>query len=111
MITSTWIINLEIVAYLLIKVLGFFSSEFEYLGMKVSKKNDFILILCLFLDGIFFKIERDGKLFRKKCQNFTSRILSHWLYEDITCSDLLINKKRKATDIKNEITIFEKMER
>ena len=38
MIASTWKINLEIVAYLLIKVLELFTSEFEYLGIKVTKK-------------------------------------------------------------------------
>ena len=76
MIASTWKINLEIVAYLLIKVLELFTSEFEYLGIKVSKKSGFILISHLFLDGTSFKIERNGKLFRKRCQNFTSRILS-----------------------------------
>ena len=106
MITSAWKINLEIVAYLLIKVLELFIFESEYLGIKVSKKSGFILILCLFLDDTFSKTERDGKLFRKRCQSFTFRILSHWLYEDITCSGLLINKKQKAADTKKEITIF-----
>ena len=96
MIASTWKINLEMVVYLSIKILELFTSKFKYLGIKVSKKSNFYLILCLFLDGTFSKIERDGKLFRKRCQNFTSRILSRWLYEDITCSGLLINKKQKA---------------
>ena len=106
MITSAWKINLEIVAYLLIKVLALFFFESEYLGIKVGKKSGFILILCLFLDDTFSKTERDGKLFRKSCQSFTFQILSHWLYEDITCSGLLINKKQKAADTKKEITIF-----
>ena len=64
--------------------------------LQRAKKGGFSLILCLFLHDTFSKIERDGKLFRKRCQNFTSRILSRWLYEDITCSGLLINKKQKA---------------
>ena len=41
----------------------------------MSKKSDFLLVLCLFLDDTFSKTERDGKHFRKRCQNFTSRIL------------------------------------
>ena len=57
MIASTSKINLEIVAYLLIKVLELFTSKFKYLGIKVSKKSDFYLILCLFMDGTFSKIE------------------------------------------------------
>ena len=65
---------------------------------KSNQKSGFTLILCLFLDDTLSKIERDGTLFRKRCQNFTSRILSHWLNEDITCSSLRINKKQKATD-------------
>ena len=72
MTASTWKINLEIVAYLLIKVLDLFTSEFEYLVIKVCRKSGFILILCLFLDGTSSKMKRDGKLFRKRCQNFTS---------------------------------------
>ena len=48
-------------AFLLIKVLELFTSEFKYLGIKVSK-SAFILIPCLFLDGTSFKVERDGKL-------------------------------------------------
>ena len=101
MTDSTWKINLEIVAYLLIKALDLFTSELVYLVIKVSRKRGFILILCPFLDGTSSKIKRDGKLFRKRCQDFTSRILSRWLYEDITCSGLLINKTEKATDTKN----------
>ena len=80
MITSTWKINLEIVAYLLINGLEIFIFEFEYLGIKLNKKSGFTLILCLFTDDTFSKTERDGKLFRKRCQNFS--ILSRWLYED-----------------------------
>ena len=72
--------------------------QIEISWNKSKQKSDFYLILCLFLDGTFSKIERDGKLFRKRCQNFTSRILSRWLYEDITCSGLLINTKQKAAD-------------
>ena len=41
MIASTWKINLEIVVYLLIEVLELFTSEFKYLGIKVSKKTAF----------------------------------------------------------------------
>ena len=52
------------------------------------------------MDDTFPKIERDGKSFRKRCRDFTLRILSHWLYEDITCSGLLINAKQKAADTK-----------
>ena len=37
MIASTWKINFEIVAYLVIKVLELFTSKSEYLGIKVSK--------------------------------------------------------------------------
>ena len=96
MIASAWEINLEIVAHFLITILELFTSKLKYLGIKVSKKNNLCLILFLFLDGTFSKIERDGKLFRKMCQNFTSGILSRSLYEDITCSGLLINKKQKA---------------
>ena len=73
-------INFESVACLLIKVLELYTSEFEYLGINVSKKSGFILILCLFVDDTFSKIERDGKLFRKRCQNFIFRILSRWGY-------------------------------
>ena len=83
-----------------LKVLDLFTSEFEYLVIKVSRKSGFILILCLFFRWHFFKIKRDGKLFKTRCQNFTSHILSRWLYEDITCSGLLINKTEKATDTK-----------
>ena len=96
--SSTWKANLEIVSYLSIKVLDFFTSEFEYRVIKVSRKSSFILVLCLFSDDTSWKIKRDGKLFRKRCQSFTSRILSRRLYEDITCSGLLINKTGKATD-------------
>ena len=83
-----------------LKVLDLFTSEFEYLLIKVSRKSGFILILSFFR-WHFFKIKRDGKLFKTRCQNFTSHILSRWLYEDITCSGLLINKTEKATDTKN----------
>ena len=76
MINSTGKINLEIVAYLLIKILELFTSKLKYHGIKVSRKSDFHLILCLFPDGTFSKIERDGKLFRKRFQDFTSPILS-----------------------------------
>ena len=38
MIASNMKINLEIVAYLLIKVLELFTSEFEYLGIKTNNK-------------------------------------------------------------------------
>ena len=65
MIASTWKIDLEIVSYLLIKVLDSFTTEFEYLVIKVSKKGGFISILYLFLDDTFFKIEREGKLIGK----------------------------------------------
>ena len=41
MIASTWKINLEIVAYLIIKILESFTSKFKYLGIKVNKKSDF----------------------------------------------------------------------
>ena len=37
MIASTWKINLEIIAYLLINLLELFTSKFEYLGIKVRK--------------------------------------------------------------------------
>ena len=84
-----------------LKVLDLFTSEFEYLVIKVSRKSGFILILSLFLDGTSSKIKRDGKLFRKRYQNFTSGILTRWLYEDITCSGMLIKKTEKATDTKN----------
>ena len=98
MTASTWKINLEIVAYLLIKVLDLFTSEFEYLVIKVSRKAA-LFRFCVFF---FFKDEKkNGKLFRKICQNFTSRILSRWAYEDMTWCDLLINKLEKATDTKN----------
>ena len=106
----TWKINLEVVTYLLIKFLDLFTSELEYLGIKVSKKSGFILILWFFVDDTFSKIKRDGKLFRKRLQNFTSWTLSRWLYENITSSGLLINKKQKARDTKKEITIFKKIE-
>ena len=96
MIASTWKTKLEIVAYLLIKVLELLTSKFKYLGIKVSKKATFIWFWFFFSMTLFPKIERDGKLFRKRCQNFVSRILSRSLYGDITCSDLLINKKEKA---------------
>ena len=92
MIASTWKINLEIVAYLLIEILELF------IWNKSKQKSNFYLILCLFLHDTFPKIERDGKLVRKRCQNFTFLILSRWLYEDITCSGLLINTKQKAAD-------------
>ena len=48
MIASTLKINMEIDAYLLIKVLELFTSEFEYLGTKVSKK------VALFGFRVFF---------------------------------------------------------
>ena len=38
MTVSTRKINFAIVAYLLIKVLELFTSQFEYIGIKVSKK-------------------------------------------------------------------------
>ena len=76
---------------------------------KSEEKSAFILILCLFLDGTSSKIERDGKLFRKKCQNFTSRVLSRWLSEDVTYSVLLINKNK--SNRYKKVTIFKKMER
>ena len=69
MTASTWKINLEIVAYLLIKVLDLLTSEFEYLVIKVSRKSGFILILYLFLDGISSKIKRDSKLFTKRASH------------------------------------------
>ena len=87
--------KLEVVTYLFLELL---TTKLKYLGIKVSKKSNFYLILCFFLDDIFCKIERDGKLFRKRCQDFTSHTLSRWLYEDITCSGLFINKKQKASD-------------
>ena len=34
MIASAWKINVELVAYLLIKLLELFTSEFEFLGKK-----------------------------------------------------------------------------
>ena len=105
-------INLKIVAYFLIKILELLTSEFQYLGIKVSKKKTgFILISCLSLDSTSFKIERNGKPFRKRCQNFTSRTLSCWLYEDITCSGLHINTKEKLTNTKKKFITFKKMER
>ena len=99
MTASTWKINLEIVAYLLIKVLDLFTSEPEYLVIKVSRKSGFDSVF--FLDGTASKLKRDGKLFRKRFHIFISRILSRWLYENITCSGLLINKTEKSTDTKN----------
>ena len=69
---------------------------------KSEQKSGFILISCLFLNGTSLIVERDSKLFRRRCQNFTLRILSGWLYEDITCSGLLINKKQKTTDTKKK---------
>ena len=83
-----------------LKVLDLFTSEFEYLVIKVSRKKWFYFDSVSFFRWHFFKIKRDGKLFRTRCQNFTSHILSRWLYEDITCSGLLINKTEKATDTK-----------
>ena len=50
-------INLEIVSYLSIKVLDLFTSEIEYLVIKVSRKIGIISILCLFLDGTSSKIK------------------------------------------------------
>ena len=76
MIASAQKINLEIVAYLLIKILELFTSEFKYLRIGVSKKDVFTLTLCLFLDGTSFEIQRGSKLFRKRCQNFALLILS-----------------------------------
>ena len=99
--------NLEIVAYPLIKVLELFTSEFGYLGIKVREKSGFILILCLFLDDTFSKIERDGKLFRKRCKNFKSCTLSRWLYEDISCG-LLIIIKQKVIDTKKKSQFLKK---
>ena len=98
MIGSTWKINLEIVGHLLIKLLELFTSEFKYRGIKVRKKSGFILVFCLFLGGTSSKTERNGKVFRKRCQNFTFDVLSRWLSDDITYSGLLINKKQKVTD-------------
>ena len=99
MTASTWKIKLEIAAYLLIKFLYLFTSEFEYLVIKVSRKRFWFCVL--FLDGTSSKIKRGCKLFRKRCQNFASRILSRWLYKYTTRSGLLMNKTKKATATKN----------
>ena len=56
MTASTWKISPGIVAYLLIKVLDLFTSEFEHLVIKVSRKSGFVLTLCLFLGGTSSKI-------------------------------------------------------
>ena len=64
------------------------------ISWKKSKENKVALFwFNAFLEGTSSKIEKDGKLVRKRCQNFTSRVLSRWLSEDITYSGLLINKK------------------
>ena len=64
MTASTLQINLEIVAYLLIKDLDLFTSEVNYLVTKVSTKSGFILILCLFFRWHIFKDKKRWKAFQ-----------------------------------------------
>ena len=67
---------------------------------KSEENKAALFCFYVFLDSTSSKIEKCGKLFRKRCQNFTSRVLWRWLSEDITYSGLLINKKQKATGTK-----------
>ena len=55
MIASTGKINLEIVTYLLIKTLELFTSEFEYLGIKVSKSERLYFNFVSFSGWHFFQ--------------------------------------------------------
>ena len=106
MIASTWKINLEIVSYLLIKVLDSFTTEFEYLVIKVSKKGGFISILHLFLNDTFFKIEREGKLIGKgtKISHPYSLTLIIWGYN---LQWLAYKQKTKSNRLKRKSQFLE----
>ena len=53
MIASAWKINVELVAYLLIKLLELFTSEFEFLGKKWAKKAALVWFCVFFRVSLF----------------------------------------------------------
>ena len=67
---------------------------------KVSRKRDFIFILCLFLGGTSSKQKKMVNSLEQGVKILHCIFYHAELYQDITCSGLLINKTEEATGTK-----------